>query len=104
MSGRHASGLTWKQVLKRCQFRTVFGPELGPRTPLAMVKAASRTLAILGGEPEALNPETALELTGVLLGGGTILVMADRADLRDAAKAEIFRFCALAKVPAGGRA
>ena len=103
MSARHASGLTWKQVAKRCPFRTAFGPEPGARTPLEMVAAASRTIAILGGEPTPLEPEVARELTEVLAGGGTVLLLADRADLRDAAKAEIVRLCTLARMPAGGR-
>ena len=46
-------------------------------------------VAVLGGDPEPIGPETIAELVVAIRAGGSVLLMSDRADLRDYAGREI---------------
>jgi hypothetical protein len=94
--------LTWPQMVRRCRYRTLLGPNTGPADAVGMVRAATHTLAILGGEAGPIDPDAVRDLVDVLTAGGTIVIMSDRADLRDAAKAEIVSLTQLAKASVGG--
>ena len=95
--------MTLPEVLARCPYRTVFGPggagvtaeNWNMRMPMP-----TRVLAVLGGTPEPISPRTMREIVQAVRAGQTVMLLADRADLRDYAKREIAAMLG----PAGGRA
>ena len=82
---------TIEEALARCPFRTVIGlPPTRPEDVVDdMVSRLAHTLAVLGGDPVPISPDTMQEFIASLQLGRTVLVMSDRRDLRDRAKAEI---------------
>ena len=69
----------WKKLVARCPFRTLIGPVGAPTTC---------SFAALGGEVTPLSPKMMGDVMDALRSGGRVLVLSDRADLRDRAKRE----------------
>lgn len=70
----------WKKLVAQCPFRTLIGP---PGAPITC------SFAALGGEVTPLSARMMSDVLDALRGGGRVLVLSDRADLRDQAKWEI---------------
>ena len=74
------SKATLAQTWSQCGFRSFIGSPGGP---------VWHAFAALGGTSSTIDPALLQEMVQAIQGGGRVLVMSDRADLRDRAKAEI---------------
>ncbi len=94
---------TWAELLARCPFRSYLA--LGE--PASAAELASRigaTFASIGGEICPIEGENLNNLVDTILAGSVVLVLADRADLRHAAKMQIMRAVNVARLGAAGSA
>jgi hypothetical protein len=79
---------TWGEVLERCPFRSLIG--IGqPRDANGMMERIAHTFAALGGETTPIADDLLDEMATSIRARGVVLLISDRADLRDAAKREI---------------
>jgi len=86
------NAFTLPEVMARCPYRTVFGsagPGVTARNWHARMPMPSCIIAVLGGEPVPISAETMAEIIAILSAGDSVMILADRADLRDYAKREI---------------
>lgn len=79
------------EAFDRCPFRSIIGIATpSPNKPLdQLIPPLAHAIAFLGGDPEPISPEKMAELVASIQAGGSVLVMSDRADLRDYARREI---------------
>ncbi len=91
---------TWTEIWERCPFRTFVALE--PGTPEDLLRRTGGAFAAIGGEPCAIGADTLSQLVEIVLGGEAVIVFGDRADLRDAAKAQIAAALDLAMTDAAG--
>lgn len=95
---------TFGETLERCPFRTLIGIGSWSGSMDALLANAlpklAYTVAVLGGDPEPINSETMAEIVTSIQAGRCVLLISDRADLRDYAKREILAMA----LPAEGRA
>lgn len=91
---------TWTEALERCPFRTVIGAGQGHRDVAELLPHLAHTIMVLGGDPTPINSATMGNIVAALQSGGTVMIMSDRADLRDYAKREIVAMA----LPAAGQA
>lgn len=90
--GRPQRMPTWAEVLARCPYRTLIGRHedgVAATTPSDLLPRLSHTIALLGGDVEPIASATMAEIVTSIRAGGTVLLVADRADIRDYAKREI---------------
>ncbi len=78
---------TLGEALHLCPFRSLIG--IGGGNAEEMESRIAHTFAALGGEPCSIKPDLLDEMTASIRAGGVVLVMSDRADLRDHVKREI---------------
>ncbi len=77
---------TWGETLDCCPFRSFVGKGISAGE---MMTRLAHTFAAIGGEPCPIDPALLDEMAASIHAGKTVLVLADRADLRDRAKREI---------------
>lgn len=94
----------WNDVWDRCPYRSLIGPDIGQQTVDHLVAAVACTVAVIDGNPEPLSPTMATDLAAIFQGGGTVLLLSNRTDLRDAAKKEITHILRLVQATAGASA
>ena len=79
---------TWGEAWARCPFRSLIG--IGHRSDAnEMAGRLAHTFAAIGGESVPIADDLLDEMAASIRAGGTVLLISDRADLRDAAKREI---------------
>lgn len=96
--------MSWRSVWQQCPYRSLIGSDMGQRSIQEMMATVRATVAVIDGDPEPFNETMASDIAALLVDGGTVLLLSNRADLRDAAKGEINRLLKLAQAPAGGLA
>ncbi len=91
---------TWAEAFDRCPFRTIIGVCPPHRAITDLLPQLSHAIAMLGGDPTPISPAMMAEIVASVQAGGAVLILSDRADLRDYAKREILAMA----LPAAGRA
>jgi hypothetical protein len=87
MPGRR---LNWADLMEQCPFRTLLGDGIPPGATLeTMLPFIGCTIGVLGGAPEPLTADVMRDALEVISQGKLVLLVSDRADLRDYAKREI---------------
>ena len=90
---------TWAETLKRCPHRTIIAGRVRHGT-VDLLPPPLRVLAVISGDPTPLNSAMMAEIVASGQAGETVMILSDRADLRDYAKREILALV----LPAVGRA
>lgn len=78
---------TISEAWDRCPFRSLVA--LVPGTRDELLDRMGAAFAAVGGEVVPIEPETLASLVETLRRGRTVVVLDDRADLRDAAKTQL---------------
>ena len=78
---------TISDAYNACPFRTLVSLVPGTRTEL--LDRVGAAFAAVDGDICPIEPDRLAELIDTLLAGRTVIVMGNRADLRDAAKAQL---------------
>ncbi len=79
---------TWREAWERCPFKSLVGVG-NPRNANEMAGRIDHVFAALGGEAAPIADELLNEMAASIRNGGVVLVISDRADLRNEAKREI---------------
>lgn len=89
--GRQTVPANLAETFDRCPFRSIIGIAApSPNRPLdQLISPLAHAIAVLGGDPEPISSDTMAELVAAIRAGDSVLLMSDRADLRDYAKREI---------------
>lgn len=95
-----AAPKTWAEALDRCPFRTIIGAHPAHHEVADLLPRLSHTVAVLGGDPMPICPAMMAEIVASVQAGGAVMILSDRADLRDYAKREILAMA----LPAAGQA
>ena len=103
-AGRTSVTPSWGKVWAHCPYRSLIASDTGQRTTAELMASLACAVAVLDGDPEPFNAQMASDIAALLVDGGTVLLLSNRADLRDAAKGEINRILKLAQATVGGRA
>ena len=90
--------------MERCPFRSFVGIGQHPGNSAEMAERLDHAFAALGGEVTPIAEDLLAEMVDSIRRGRTVLVLSDRADLRDAAKGQIMTALATAAVGAAGSA
>ena len=87
---KHTSNpTTWGETWERCPFRSFIGLGQHPGDANEMGDRIGHIFAALGGEPAPIADSLMAEMIDSIRRGRTVLVISNRADLRDQAKREI---------------
>lgn len=79
---------TWHEAWERCPFKSLLGTG-NPSDADEMAGRIDHVFAALGGEATPIADELLDEMAASIRAGGVVLVISDRADLRNEAKREI---------------
>ena len=90
------------EAWERCQFRTLVS--LVPGGHDELLGRVGAAFAALHGEADAIRPDMLASLVETVCSGQTVVVLADREALRDAAKAELMSAVNAALIGAAGSA
>ena len=85
-----------------CRFRSLVA--LVPGTQDELLDRVGAAFAAVGGDIAPIDPDTLSSLVETVRGGQTVIVLGDRADLRDAAKAQLMAAVNAAVAGAAGSA
>ncbi len=85
-----------------CPFRSLVS--IAPGTRDELLDRVGGAFAAVNGDVEPIAPDSLADLAATVLAGRTVMVLGTRADLRDAAKAQIMAAVNVAALGAAGAA